>query len=52
MTTEAEAVHWMLENAQMVLHDLNGPEQTANRDIVEVTLCARHMPPFNIKSER
>ena len=50
--TEEAAVMWMLENAKIVYHDMPEPEQTANRDLVELTLCSKHMPPFNVKSER
>lgn len=31
---------------------LTGPENCANRDVLEMALCARFGPPFNIKSER
>jgi GIY-YIG catalytic domain len=31
---------------------LPGPENCANRDVLEMALCARFGPPFNIKSER
>ena len=31
---------------------LSGPDQCANRDVLEMALCARFGPPFNIKSER
>ncbi len=31
---------------------LTGPENCANRDVLERALCARFGPPFNIKSER
>jgi hypothetical protein len=31
---------------------LPGPDNCANRDVLEMALCARFGPPFNIKSER
>ncbi|MGA3143859.1 MAG: hypothetical protein ABSF10_12685 [Verrucomicrobiota bacterium] len=49
---QRRALAYLRENGRVVYHVLNGPENCANRDIVELTLCARFKPPFNIKSER
>lgn len=46
------ALQALRENARIVYTVLSGPDQCANRDILECSLCARFGPPFNIKSER
>jgi hypothetical protein len=47
-----EALRLMEEKAVIVYHELHGVEHTANRDLLELSLCARFAPPFNLKSER
>ena len=42
----------MLDHATIAFRILNGIEHAANRDIIEISLCAKFMSPFNIKSER
>lgn len=49
---EVAAVLLMLAHAHIVFHELPGQDNAANRDVIELTLCAKYMPPFNIKSER
>jgi hypothetical protein len=49
---EATALSFLREHGRIVYRILDGAEQTVNRDIIELSLCARHRPPFNIKSER
>jgi hypothetical protein len=39
-------------NARILYVVLPGPANCANRDVLEMSLCARYAPPFNIKSER
>lgn len=46
------ALRALRENARIVYPVLPGPENCANRDVLEVSLIARFGPPFNIKSER
>lgn len=47
-----EAVDFMLANATIFYRELSGDENAANRDLLELSLCAKFAPPFNIKSER
>jgi excinuclease UvrABC nuclease subunit len=47
-----EALRVLREHARVVYTVLPGDEHCANRDILELSLCARLAPPFNIKSER
>jgi len=47
-----QAVSFMLDHATIAFRILNGIEHAANRDIIEISLCAKFMSPFNIKSER
>jgi hypothetical protein len=49
---EGTALSFLHEHGQIVYQILDGAEQTANRDIIELSLCARLRPPFNNKSER
>ncbi len=49
---QTSALAFIREHGLVVYRILDGPEQTANRDIIEICLCARYRPPFNIKSER
>ena len=49
---EHAALTFLRTHGRIVYRILDGPEQTANRDIIELSLCARYCPPFNIKSER
>jgi hypothetical protein len=46
------AIHFMLNHAVIAYRELPGVENTANRDLLELSLCAQFAPPFNIKSER
>jgi hypothetical protein len=47
----AVALRALREHGRIIYTVLPGPEQCANRDILEVSLCARFAPAFNIKSE-
>lgn len=51
-TTLVRARDMLREHAKIIYTALDGTEQCANRDILEMALCARFAPPFNIKSER
>jgi|SRR5665213_715364 len=51
-STKEEALRDLRINARIVYTKLSGPDQCANRDLLEMALCARLAPPFNIKSER
>ncbi|MFH1497355.1 MAG: hypothetical protein ABII82_05960 [Verrucomicrobiota bacterium] len=42
----------MREKGRVIYTSLPGRDHCANRDILELSLCARLAPPFNIKSER
>jgi len=46
-----EAVNWLFDTATIVYREMTGDSEVANRDIVEVSLCGKHRPPFNIKAE-
>jgi hypothetical protein len=47
------AAQWlMLQEAQILYHILRDDAETANRDMIEVSLIAKYFPPFNIKAER
>jgi hypothetical protein len=46
------ALRLLRKEAKIIYTVLPGPEECANRDILELSLCARFGPPFNIKSER
>jgi hypothetical protein len=50
--TRPDAVAFMLRHAVIAYRTLPGDENAANRDLLELSLCARFAPPFNIKSER
>ena len=49
---QLSALAFIRQHGRVVFRILDKPEQTANRDIVELCLCARYHPPFNIKAER
>jgi hypothetical protein len=49
---EDGALRALREHGRIIYVELSGPEYCANRDILEMSLCARFGPPFNIKSER
>jgi hypothetical protein len=49
---EESALRKLREHARIIYMKLSGPENCANRDILEMSLCARFGPPFNIKAER
>jgi len=49
---ENAALRLLRESGRIAYCRLPGPENCANRDIIELKLCARFTPPFNIKSER
>ena len=46
------ALRALRQHGKFIYTVLNGPDQCANRDVLEMALCARFGPPFNIKSER
>lgn len=46
------ALRELRKHARIIYTALPGSENCANRDILEVSLCARFGPAFNIKSER
>jgi hypothetical protein len=46
------ALDFILQNGLIVYRILEGDDNVANRDIVEVALWAKYKCPFNIKSER
>ena len=50
--TEDSALRTLREHARIIYTELRGPENCANRDVLEMSLCGRFGPPFNIKSER
>jgi hypothetical protein len=45
------ALHSLRNHARLIYTVLPGAANCANRDILEMSLCARFAPPFNIKSE-
>jgi len=45
------ALRALRANARILYFVLDGPANCANRDVLEMSLCARFAPPFNIKSE-
>ena len=47
-----QALRDLRTNGRIIHTVLSGPENCANRDILEMALCAQLTPPFNIKSER
>lgn len=49
---ETKTLRELRANGLIVFTVLPGPENCANRDVLEMSLCARFAPPFNIKSER
>jgi hypothetical protein len=51
-TDPISALRVLREHGRFVYTTLPGPENCANRDVLEMALCARFGPPFNIKSER
>ncbi len=51
-TDRQSAVDFMLKHATIVYRELSADEHTANRDLLELSLCANFGSPFNIKSER
>lgn len=46
------ALRALREHTRICYTILSGSDQCANRDVLEMALCARFGPPFNIKSER
>jgi hypothetical protein len=46
------ALHALRKHGRIVFTILSGSENCANRDLLEMSLCVRFAPPFNIKSER
>ena len=49
---EDQALIALRAHARIIFTVLDGPENCANRDVLEMSLCARFGPAFNIKSER
>jgi len=49
---EATALQALRKHARIVYTVLDAQEKCADRDLLEMSLCARFAPPFNIKSER
>lgn len=50
--TEDSALRALREHARIIYTELRDPKNCANRDVLEMSLCARFGPPFNIKAER
>jgi hypothetical protein len=48
----ASALRALRQHGRFCYTVLSGPENCANRDVLEMALCGRFGPPFNIKSER
>lgn len=48
----ALALQALRDSARVIYTVLPGSANCANRDVLEMALCARFGPPFNIKSER
>ena len=46
------ALRELRKHSRIIFTVLDGPEHCANRDVLEMSLCARFAPAFNIKSER
>jgi hypothetical protein len=46
------ALRALREHARFCYTILSGPDECVNRDVLEMALCGRFGPPFNIKSER
>lgn len=46
------ALRELRQHARIIYTVLDGPKHCANRDLLEMSLCAKFAPPFNIKSER
>jgi hypothetical protein len=51
-TDHLSALRALREHGRIIYTTISGPENCANRDVLEMALCARFGPPFNIKSER
>jgi hypothetical protein len=52
-TDPLTALRALRQNGRIIYTTLlSGPENCANRDVLEMALCARFGPPFNIKAER
>jgi hypothetical protein len=51
-TDALTALRELREHGRIIYTTLTGPGNCANRDVLEMALCARFGPPFNIKSER
>jgi hypothetical protein len=47
-----DALMLLREHARIIYAQIPGDDNCANRDVLEMALCARFGPPFNIKSER
>jgi hypothetical protein len=48
---EEHALKFLRVYARIVYHELAGPDNCANRDVIEMTLLSLLRPPFNIKAE-
>ena len=51
-TDALTALRALRTHGRFIYTALPGSENCANRDVLEMALCARFGPPFNIKSER
>jgi hypothetical protein len=49
---QKQAITFIHDHARIVWHPLPGPQNAANRDLAELSLCAKWAPPFNTKAER
>lgn len=49
--TQESALMFLRAHGRIMYYVLSGEDNCANRDIIEMTLCAKFKPPFNIKSE-
>lgn len=50
--TAGSARAFLRQHGLIYYHKLSGPVNCANRDMIEIALCAKYMAPFNIKAER
>jgi len=51
-SSEDDALRAVREHGRIIYTELSGSDHVVNRDVLEIILCARFAPPFNIKSER
>jgi hypothetical protein len=51
-TDQRSAIEFIHEHGRIAWHEVPSPDNAANRDLIELSLIARYMPPFNVKAER